>query len=142
MLVSDKVGVTANHCPKVKLHAFKRCSHAPASSVVPRVRFRTSASLAPGGGRIDVVVRVEGQSTVTSIKDTGMGLAANQLAKVLKLFTQIENPTARAKTGLGIGLALARQLVDLHGGEIEARSEGLGQGSEFVVRLPTCVEAN
>jgi signal transduction histidine kinase len=49
---------------------------------------------------------------------------------------------ACSKTGLGIGLPLARQLVDLHGGEIEACSEGLGHGSEFVVRLPTCVEAN
>jgi signal transduction histidine kinase len=96
----------------------------------------------PEGGRMDVVVRVEGQSTVTSIKDTGIGLAADQLANVFELFTQIDGPMACSKTGLGIGLPLARQLVDLHGGEIEACSEGLGHGSEFVVRLPTCVEAN
>jgi signal transduction histidine kinase len=96
----------------------------------------------PEGGRIDVVVRIEGESTVTSIKDTGIGLAADQLANVFGLFTQIDDPMACSKTGLGIGLPLARQLVDLHGGEIEACSEGLGHGSEFVVRLPTCVEAN
>jgi signal transduction histidine kinase len=79
---------------------------------------------------------------VTSVKDSGIGLAGDQLASVFELFAQIENPNARSSTGLGIGLSLARQLVELHGGEIEARSEGLGHGSEFVVRLPAQFEAN
>jgi two-component system CheB/CheR fusion protein len=96
----------------------------------------------PQGGSIEVVVRLEGRSVVTSVKDSGIGLAGDQLGIVFELFTQIENSTVRSKTGLGIGLALARQLVDLHGGEIEARSEGLGQGSEFVVTLPNCVETS
>lgn len=90
----------------------------------------------PNGGSIQIVVNREGRFVVTSVKDSGIGLAGDQLASVFELFTQIENPAIRSKTGLGIGLALARQLVDLHGGEIEARSEGLGQGSEFVVTLP------
>lgn len=95
-----------------------------------------ASKFTPEGGRIDVVVRVEGRSIVTSVKDSGIGLAAEQLTNVFGIFTQIDDPMARSKTGLGIGLALAKQLVDMHGGEIEARSEGLGHGSEFVVRLP------
>lgn len=95
----------------------------------------------PQGGSIQVVVRWEGLSVITSVKDSGIGLAGDQLTSVFELFTQIENSTVRSKTGLGIGLALAKQLVDLHGGEIEARSEGLEKGSEFVVTLPAHFEA-
>ncbi len=95
----------------------------------------------PEGGSIQVVVRWEGPSVITSVKDSGMGLAGDQLTSVFELFTQIENSTVRSKTGLGIGLALAKQLVELYGGEIEARSEGLEKGSEFVVTLPAHFEA-
>ncbi|MDQ2762383.1 MAG: ATP-binding protein, partial [Pseudomonadota bacterium] len=62
--------------------------------------------------------------------------AANELVRIFEPFTQLENPIERSNTGLGIGLALVKQLVEMHGGNIEARSEGLGQGSEFVVTLP------
>ncbi len=95
-----------------------------------------ASKFTPDGGRIDIVARLDGPSIVTSVKDSGIGLAADKLTCVFEPFTQIENPVGRSNTGLGIGLALAKQLVGMHGGDIEARSAGLGHGSEFVVRLP------
>ncbi len=95
-----------------------------------------ASKFTPEGGRIDVVARVDASSVVTSVKDSGIGLAADQLDAIFEPFAQLENPIGRSNNGLGIGLALAKQLVDMHGGNIEARSAGLGHGSEFVVRLP------
>jgi PAS domain S-box-containing protein len=90
----------------------------------------------PKGGRIDIVTRLDGRSVVTSVKDSGIGLATDKLVSIFEPFRQVENPMGRSNTGLGIGLSLAKQLVEMHGGNIEARSAGLGHGSEFVVRLP------
>ncbi len=73
------------------------------------------------------------------MRDNGSGIAPELLPRVFELFFQGERE-ARAPTGLGIGLALARQIVDLHGGSIEAHSDGPGHGSEFRVRLPTIAE--
>jgi CheY-like chemotaxis protein len=71
-----------------------------------------------------------------SVRDNGIGIAPEMLSRVFEMFTQIGGGPQRAAGGLGIGLTLARSLVELHGGSIEARSAGLGLGSEFVVRLP------
>jgi len=71
-----------------------------------------------------------------SVKDTGIGIAAEHLARIFELFSQIGTALDRSQGGLGIGLALVRGLVELHGGSVEARSEGLGKGSVFIVRLP------
>ena len=92
------------------------------------------------GGRIDVVVRREGDQAVLSVRDNGIGLAAHQLSTVFDMFTQVDRSSRRAQGGLGIGLTLVRSLVAMHGGSVEARSEGLGRGSEFVVRLPVLTE--
>src|SRR5690606_238272 len=70
------------------------------------------------------------------VKDTGVGIPAEQLGTVFEMFAQLVPPLERTQGGLGVGLSLARQFVELHGGNIEARSEGHGRGSEFVVRLP------
>ena len=80
-------------------------------------------------------------STVTGdgslrIADNGIGLAAEDLPRIFDMFTQVSPRSERAHSGLGIGLALSRALIELHGGAIEARSEGPGKGSEFTVRLP------
>ena len=78
----------------------------------------------------------EGDAVVVSVSDNGIGIPREMLPKVFEMFVQVDSERGRAQGGLGIGLALARMLVQLHGGTIEGRSEGAGQGSEFVVRLP------
>ncbi|HWA14919.1 MAG TPA: PAS domain S-box protein, partial [Gemmatimonadales bacterium] len=77
-----------------------------------------------------------GSEVQVSVRDTGIGIAPELLPRIFDLFTQARSRAERAQGGLGIGLTLVRQLVGMHGGSIEARSEGLGKGSEFIVRLP------
>lgn len=90
----------------------------------------------PEGGRITVTLARDGDMAIVSIRDSGVGIAAESLPRIFDLFVQVDNPAARAQGGLGIGLTLVRNLVELHGGRIEAKSEGLGRGSEFSIRLP------
>jgi len=78
----------------------------------------------------------ESNDAVLSVKDTGIGLAPETLETVFEPFTQLDRSPARSTAGLGLGLSVARRLLQLHGGGIEAHSAGLGHGSEFVVRLP------
>ena len=88
------------------------------------------------GGRIDVgLQRVENEA-VFRIRDSGVGIAPDMMTRIREMFAQVDVSSDRTQQGLGIGLSLARKLVHLHGGEIRAFSEGLGKGSEFVVRLP------
>jgi signal transduction histidine kinase/ActR/RegA family two-component response regulator len=87
-------------------------------------------------GHIDVSARREGQTAVISVKDDGIGISAEMLPKVFEAFTQVDQSIARSQGGLGIGLSLAKRLVEMHGGTLSGFSAGLGLGSEFVVRLP------
>jgi CheY-like chemotaxis protein len=73
---------------------------------------------------------------MVSVRDTGIGVAPDKLESIFEMFTQVDRRLERSHGGLGIGLTLVRRLVDLHGGSVSARSEGLGKGSEFIVRLP------
>ncbi len=73
---------------------------------------------------------------VIRVRDTGIGIAADMLPRIFEMFTQVDTSLERTHSGLGIGLTLVRELVELHGGTLEAHSAGIGQGSEFVVRLP------
>ena len=73
---------------------------------------------------------------VVSVKDSGVGIPAPMLSKVFDMFTQVDRNLDRSQGGLGIGLSIVQRLVAMHGGSVEARSEGHGKGSEFVVRLP------
>ena len=93
------------------------------------------------GGRIRLSVEREGEQAVIRVRDNGMGIAADQLSPIFEMFTQADASMERSNSGLGIGLALVQDLVKMHGGTVEAQSAGLGQGSEFVVRLPVAVEA-
>ena len=93
------------------------------------------------GGHIGMVVRQEGEQAVVEVSDDGKGIAPDLLARVFELFVQGHQGSERSGGGLGIGLTLVRQLVLAHGGTVEARSAGLGQGSTFTVRLPVAVPA-
>jgi PAS domain S-box-containing protein len=88
------------------------------------------------GGQIWLDARVEGGMVVISVRDTGFGIPPALLPRIFDLFTQAERTLDRSQGGLGIGLTLVRRLVEMHGGTVEARSEGVGKGSEFIVRLP------
>ena len=90
----------------------------------------------PPGGTIRVWVGVEDDGAVLRVSDTGAGMSAELLPRIFDLFVQGDQPPERASGGLGIGLTLVRQLVELHGGRVEARSAGAGQGSVFTIRLP------
>jgi len=98
-----------------------------------------AAKFTPKGGRISLIVERSGSDDVSiRIRDSGIGIPADRLAGLFEMFSQVEPPFSRQHGGVGIGLALARGLVEMHGGRIEAHSAGSGQGSEFVVRLPLC----
>jgi len=87
-------------------------------------------------GRILLKVSREGTSVSITIRDTGIGMSSEQVPRIFDLFTQVHATTDNVKGGLGIGLALVRRLVEMHGGTVAAHSAGPGQGTEVVVRLP------
>ncbi len=93
------------------------------------------------GGAIALSAERREDELVVSVKDTGIGIRGEALGKIFQMFSQEASAVDRSEGGLGIGLSLVRGLVELHGGMIEARSEGLGRGSEFVVTLPTVPSA-
>jgi len=88
------------------------------------------------GGKISLCVCPKGAFVDIRVRDNGIGIPPPLLPRVFDLFTQVDRATERAPGGLGIGLALVRNLVEMHGGTVSAHSEGKGRGSEFVVRLP------
>lgn len=88
------------------------------------------------GGRIELSVRREGDEVVVSVKDNGIGIPPEHLPRLFEMFSQVASALERSQGGLGIGLALVKGLVEMHGGRVEVRSDGPGLGSEFIVRLP------
>src|SRR5262249_17470322 len=84
-------------------------------------------------GCITVVARHAGNNAEIRIRDTGIGIPAMQLPRIFDMFTQLKSESGRSQTGLGIGLALVRKLLEMHGGTVTAFSEGVGLGSEFVI---------
>jgi signal transduction histidine kinase/ActR/RegA family two-component response regulator len=88
------------------------------------------------GGRIQLRASLQGEQVIVSVSDNGIGIPAELLPRVFNMFFQSHAARARAEGGLGVGLSLVRGLVQLHGGSVEARSDGSGRGSEFTVRLP------
>jgi len=93
-------------------------------------------------GKIDVDVMVEDHEVIVSVRDNGTGIAPEVLPHIFDLFTQGPRSLARSEGGLGVGLNVVRNLVSMHGGTVKAESDGLGQGSRFVVRLPLCALEN
>jgi PAS domain S-box-containing protein len=94
------------------------------------------------GGTISIAAERQAHEIVLRVKDTGVGITPDLLPRIFDLFTQGDRSLDRSRDGLGIGLTLSRRLVELHGGTIEAHSEGLGKGSEFVVRLPALLQVS
>jgi signal transduction histidine kinase len=101
-----------------------------------------AAKFTPPGGEISVSGCREDNAIVLRVRDTGVGISSEMLPLVFDLCAQADRSLPRAEEGLGVGLTLARILVELHGGSIAAHSEGPGRGSEFVVRLPIAPPAN
>jgi signal transduction histidine kinase len=95
-----------------------------------------AAKYTPAGGHISLSTYTDSESVFVQIRDDGIGIAADKLSRIFELFAQAAPGSVASAAGLGVGLAVAKQLVELHGGEISVRSEGLGRGSEFTVRLP------
>lgn len=95
-----------------------------------------AAKFTPENGEIFFSMSVEGENVVFTVKDNGIGIPPEMQERIFEMFTQIEHPIDKTFTGLGIGLTLVKQLVEMHGGTISAYSEGVSKGSEFIVRLP------
>ena len=88
------------------------------------------------GGQISLTTERLGEDVMIRVRDNGIGISADLLPRIFDLFTQADRTLSRSRGGLGIGLTLVRSLIELHDGRVTAHSKGLGQGSEFVVRLP------
>jgi CheY-like chemotaxis protein/anti-sigma regulatory factor (Ser/Thr protein kinase) len=105
------------------------------SQVVSNILNNASKFTEPGG-RIELTAGRDGQDLVVTVVDEGRGIPPNFLPRIFDMFTQVDRSLERSQGGLGIGLALARTIVQMHGGTIEAESEGVGKGTKLTVRLP------
>jgi len=92
------------------------------------------------GGRISLTVQRQSGQAVIRVRDGGIGLASHEIPRIFDMFVQVDTALERSRNGLGIGLTLVKNLVEVHGGTVTVQSDGLGQGSEFVVRLPMLAE--
>jgi PAS domain S-box-containing protein len=92
------------------------------------------------GGQITLEVSLHDSQVLVTVRDSGIGIPPDQLQSIFDLFAQVDRALEKAQGGLGIGLSLVKALVGLHGGSVEARSAGIGQGSEFLVRLPVHID--
>jgi PAS domain S-box-containing protein len=127
----------ANHALKIGLpaeHVWLDADGARLTQVITNL-LDNSAKFTPSGGEITVQATREGDEAVISVQDTGVGIPEDALPHVFEMFTQVERP-GRLDRGLGIGLTIAKRLIDMHGGTIEASSPGVGQGARFLVRVP------
>jgi signal transduction histidine kinase/CheY-like chemotaxis protein len=101
-----------------------------------------AAKYTDAGGHIWVTAKRQGERVLVSVRDDGIGIPPTRLTSVFEMFSQVDRWHRRTQGGLGIGLTLVRTLVTMHGGRVEARSQGLGAGSEFVVDLPLLAGAS
>ena len=92
------------------------------------------------GGRVWLTAERQGSDVVLGVRDTGIGIVAEMLPRIFDMFAQADRSLDRAQGGLGIGLTLVKRLVEMHGGSVQAQSEGPGKGSEFTIRLPLVID--
>ena len=131
------------------LHLAIRLPEAPVLLDADRTRMsqvlsnllNNAAKFTERGGRVELEAAEDGAEVVILVRDTGIGIPKQMLAHVFEMFAQVGDAKARTHSGLGIGLTLVKRLVELHGGRVWAESEGSGQGSTFVIRLPRAREA-
>jgi signal transduction histidine kinase/CheY-like chemotaxis protein len=95
-----------------------------------------STKYTPPGGQIELQFKREGDQLCLAVRDNGLGISSDMLNRIFEVFTQVRHTLDRSEGGLGIGLTVVRRLVEMHGGRVEAHSDGVGHGSEFVVCLP------
>ena len=100
-----------------------------------------AAKYTPPGGKITLTARADVDVVTIVVSDNGIGVPADMQSQIFEIFTQVQTEDERPQAGLGIGLALVKQLVELHGGSVTVASEGAGKGSTFAVQLPL-LEAN
>ena len=152
-----ELAAVLEHAPETSCPHLKRAGHALWVSLPPEpihldadparlaqvvTNLLTNAcKYTPRGGRIGLSAERDGAEVVVRVTDTGIGILPEHLPSLFEMFSQIDPARAIAQGGLGIGLWLARDLVEMQGGTIEARSDGPGKGSEFIVRLPALDEA-
>jgi len=100
-----------------------------------------AAKYTPDGGTITISARTDGDDAIVTVIDTGLGIPSDMLESIFSMFTQVRASRDRAQGGLGIGLTLVKQLLELHNGRIQAHSDGVGSGSRFIVTLPLARES-
>lgn len=113
--------------------------HARLSQVISNV-LNNAAKYTPEKGQIAIEVTREGKDAVVRVRDDGIGIPPEMLAKVFDLFTQVDRSLDRSQGGLGIGLTLVKRLVELHCGQVEVASRGQGRGTQFAIRLPLVLD--
>jgi CheY-like chemotaxis protein/two-component sensor histidine kinase len=118
---------------------FVRGDEARLAQVVSNI-LNNASKFTTHGGVIRLAAERQSGEVSISVKDNGIGIAEGDLQSIFNMFAQVDGSLTRSEGGLGIGLALVRQLVDLHGGHVTARSDGVGHGSEFVVTLPVAAD--
>jgi signal transduction histidine kinase/ActR/RegA family two-component response regulator len=101
-----------------------------------------AAKYTPGGGRVTLEVKPRDREVAVTVRDNGLGIPADMATQVFDIFTQVDRSFERMQGGLGIGLSIAKRLVEMHGGTIELASEGVGLGSAFTVLLPARIEGS
>jgi len=124
--------------PAVPLHA--QADLVRMAQVISNL-LNNAAKYTPDGGYIRVRAERDGSDVVIRVIDNGIGIEKDMLDKVFDMFSQVESASGHRKGGIGVGLSLARQLVEMHGGTLVAESDGPGAGSIFTVRLPLCDSA-
>ena len=101
-----------------------------------------AAKYSERNGHIRVAAAIQGHEVSVSVRDSGIGIAPEQFPQLFVMFSQVNSAQGKSQGGLGIGLTLVKQLVEMHGGRVEAKSDGLGRGAEFILRLPIAVESS
>ena len=134
----DAAGHTfAVHLPEDPV--WLEADHVRMAQVVTNL-LNNAAKYTPQGGNIVLTARRDGDHAEIAVRDDGIGIPLEMQPRIFKIFEQVDAHRARAGGGLGIGLALVRQLVELHAGAIAVISEGEGRGSVFIVRIPACAD--